>query len=162
MTPLRPNAREGLVTAAIAAAWLVLIGWILEPQVSGFRNAREARQELVAFTSALQPGWVPATGWRGSIFETGGSRAYGSGSPMANDSSRMAARQTGACLRRGGADYFAGAALTANRLVADRTNITPFDSAGVAISGSPIELVATCLNVRPASMTSISPSSFDR
>ena len=34
-----------------------------------------------------------------------------------------------------------------------RTNIVPFDSAGVAISSSPIELVATCANVGPAATT---------
>ena len=50
----------------------------------------------------------------------------------------------------------------ADTLVAERTNIVPFDSAGVAIRSSPIELVARSLNVRPAWTTSISPSSFDR
>src|SRR5205814_9938451 len=44
----------------------------------------------------------------------------------------------------------------------DRTYITPPDSAGVAISSSPIEFVAICLNSGPAAMTSISPSSFER
>jgi hypothetical protein len=43
-----------------------------------------------------------------------------------------------------------------------RTNITPFDSAGVAISRSPIELAASALNSRPAATTRMSPSSFDR
>lgn len=50
----------------------------------------------------------------------------------------------------------------ATRLDTDRTYITPSDSAGVAISSSPIELVAMCENVSPAPITSISPSSFDR
>ena len=43
-----------------------------------------------------------------------------------------------------------------------RTYMTPSESAGVAISISPIEFVAMCLNEAPASTTSISPSSFDR
>ena len=50
----------------------------------------------------------------------------------------------------------------ANRVCEPRTYITPCDSAGVAISDSPIEFVATWVNVSPASMTSISPSSFDK
>jgi hypothetical protein len=58
------------------------------------------------------------------------------------------------------ADYFF--ALIAETLVDERTNIVPFDRAGVAISSSPIELVARCLKVRPAWITRISPSSFDR
>ena len=37
--------------------------------------------------------------------------------------------------------------LIAETLVDERTNIAPSDSAGVAISSSPIELVARCLNV---------------
>ncbi len=40
--------------------------------------------------------------------------------------------------------------LMAETLLDERTNIVPFDSAGVAIRSSPIELVARCLNVRPA------------
>ena len=56
--------------------------------------------------------------------------------------------------------YFFGP--TANRLCADRTYITPSDKAGVAINNSPIELVAMCAYFRPAVMTSISPSSFER
>ena len=51
---------------------------------------------------------------------------------------------------------------TANRLCADRTYITPSDKAGVAINNSPIELVAMCAYFRPAVMTRISPSSFER
>src|SRR5262245_9218419 len=51
---------------------------------------------------------------------------------------------------------------TANKLDAERTYITPSDSAGVAISNSPIELVAMWLNFSPAEITSISPSSFER
>ena len=50
----------------------------------------------------------------------------------------------------------------ANRLPDERTNITPEDSAGVAISSSPIGFVAMCRNVGPAAMTSISPSSLER
>jgi len=50
----------------------------------------------------------------------------------------------------------------ANTLAAVRTYMTPPDKAGVAISSSPIELVATCANFCPAAMTSISPSSFER
>src|SRR5688572_21452077 len=56
--------------------------------------------------------------------------------------------------------YFFGP--TANRLCADRTYITPSDKAGVAINNSPIELVAMWAYFRPAVMTSISPSSFER
>ena len=56
--------------------------------------------------------------------------------------------------------YFFGP--TANRLCADRTYIAPSDKAGVAINNSPIELVAMCAYFRPAVMTSISPSSFER
>ena len=46
-------------------------------------------------------------------------------------------------------------------LAAERTYILPSDSAGVAISSSPMELVARCRNSRPAAITSISPSSLD-
>ena len=42
------------------------------------------------------------------------------------------------CRRRG--DYFF--APIAETLIDERTNMVPFDSAGVAISSSPIELVA--------------------
>src|SRR5262245_29730838 len=56
--------------------------------------------------------------------------------------------------------YFFGP--TANRFCADRTYITPSDKAGVAINNSPIELVAMCAYFRPALMTRISPSSFER
>src|SRR5678815_6184212 len=48
----------------------------------------------------------------------------------------------------------------ANRLWDERTYITPSDSAGVAISNSPIEFVAMWLNFSPAEMTSISPVSY--
>src|SRR5262245_3909238 len=51
---------------------------------------------------------------------------------------------------------------TANRLCEERTYITPSDKAGVAISNSPIELAPRYSNFRPAAMTSISPSSFER
>ena len=50
----------------------------------------------------------------------------------------------------------------AKRLRAVRTYITPPDSAGVAISRSPIGLMATSLKSRPAATTTMSPSSFDR
>ena len=50
----------------------------------------------------------------------------------------------------------------AKRLAFERTYITPSDKAGVAISSSPIELVAMWLNFSPAETTSISPSSFDK
>jgi hypothetical protein len=48
----------------------------------------------------------------------------------------------------------------ANRVCKPRTYITPRDRAGVAISSSPIALVAMWRNSRPAETTSISPSSF--
>jgi hypothetical protein len=50
----------------------------------------------------------------------------------------------------------------ANRLLDDRTYMAPSDSAGVAIRSSPMAFVATCRNSRPAAITRISPSSFDR
>jgi hypothetical protein len=50
----------------------------------------------------------------------------------------------------------------ANSVDVARTYMTPSDSAGVAISISPIALVATSLKTGPASTTSMSPSSFDR
>jgi hypothetical protein len=50
----------------------------------------------------------------------------------------------------------------ADRLAAVRTYITPSESAGVAISSSPIEFVAICLNGDPAATTNISPSSLER
>ena len=51
---------------------------------------------------------------------------------------------------------------TANRPPEDRTYITPSDSAGVAISSSPIEFVAMWRNSGPAATTMISPSSPER
>jgi hypothetical protein len=50
----------------------------------------------------------------------------------------------------------------AKRLRAVRTYITPSDSAGVAISSSPIAFVAISLNPGPAVTTRMSPSSFER
>jgi hypothetical protein len=50
----------------------------------------------------------------------------------------------------------------ANTLPAPRTYRTPLDNAGVAITSSPIALVATWRNSRPAPTTMIWPSSFDR
>jgi hypothetical protein len=51
---------------------------------------------------------------------------------------------------------------TANTLCADRTYITLSESAGVAINNSPIEFVPRFSNFRPAAITSMSPSSFDK
>jgi hypothetical protein len=51
---------------------------------------------------------------------------------------------------------------TANTLCAERTYITPSESAGVAINNSPIEFVPRNSNLRPAAITSMSPSSFDK
>ncbi len=50
----------------------------------------------------------------------------------------------------------------ANKLVDERTYITPSDNACVAISSSPIEFVPKCVNLSPAAITYISPSSFER
>ena len=50
----------------------------------------------------------------------------------------------------------------ANSVRDERIYIAPSDSAGVAMSGSPIEFVAMCVNVGPAATTSISPSSLDK
>src|SRR5262249_33772408 len=50
----------------------------------------------------------------------------------------------------------------ATRDFAVRTYMTPFESAGVAITSSPISFTATCRNARPASTTSMLPSSLDR
>jgi hypothetical protein len=50
----------------------------------------------------------------------------------------------------------------ANRLAADRTYITPSESAGVAMRSSPIEFAPRCLNTGPAATTIISPSSLER
>jgi hypothetical protein len=50
----------------------------------------------------------------------------------------------------------------ANTADADRTYMTPSESAGVAMRSSPIRFVAISRNSRPAATTSISPSSFER
>ena len=58
--------------------------------------------------------------------------------------------------------YFPAGRPIAKRLRAVRTYMTPPESAGVAISSSPIGLIAISLNSSPAETTTMSPSSFDR
>ena len=101
----------------------------------------------------------PEAGSPGSRSPRDVCRAFASGRTTASTSNRKVAPPTSGH-RHDFVDYFR--AEIAVTLCDERTNIVPFDSAGVAISSSPIEFVARCVNVRPAAMTRISPSSFDR
>src|SRR5262245_29295013 len=62
---------------------------------------------------------------------------------------------------RSASDDGVGASPIARRLDDVRTYMTPCESAGVAMIGSPIVFVATCLNSDPAASTIMSPSSLE-
>ena len=66
------------------------------------------------------------------------------------------------CTKNEARPYLPAGAAIANRLRALLTYITPRDSAGVAITSSPIAFVAIGWNCRPARITVMSPSSLVR